>query len=125
MRKDFRVLLKRGVKLGDPKPSTFFEHLLDLEPALWTFLRVEGAGPTKDRAERTLRTGVLWRKRGFGSPSERGARLAERVLTVVVSCRLEGKRASPFLVEAVTAYRKGRPAPSLFAAEATSSCAAA
>ncbi len=125
VRKDFQVLLKRGVKLRDEKANLFFGNLLDLEPALWTFLRVEGVEPTNNRAERILRTGVLWRKRGFGSRSERGARFAERILTVVVSCRLQRRRAFPFLVEAIGASRAGRPAPSLLRAKAATSCAAA
>ncbi|MGQ9591497.1 MAG: hypothetical protein ACUVYA_14530, partial [Planctomycetota bacterium] len=80
---------------------------------------------TKDHAERILRRGVLSRKRGFGSPSERGARFPERILTVVASCRLERKRAFPFLVEAITAHRAGKPAPSLLAPEKVSSGVAA
>jgi len=35
---------------------------------------------------------VLWRKGGFGSDSEAGSRLAERLLTVVASCRQQGRR---------------------------------
>ena len=125
VRKEFRILLKRGVKLRDHRPRSFFENLLDLEPALWSFLRVEGVEPTNNHAERILRTGVLWRKRGFGSRSERGARFAERILTVVVSCRLQKKRAFPFLVEAIAAHRAGRAAPSLVAAEPAAARAAA
>jgi len=113
VRKDFQVLLKRGTKLADDKSATFCQNLLDLEPALWTFLRCEGVEPTNNHAERILRTGVLWRKRSFGSRSERGARFAERILTVVQTRRLQGKPVFPFLVEAVAAYRSGRAAPSL------------
>ena len=105
------------MKLKGEKPRTFFETLLDLEPAPWTFLGVEGVEPTKDHGDRMLRTGVLWRKRGFGSRSERGARFAERILTMAASCRLQRKRAFPFLVEAIAAYRAGKRAPSFLAAD--------
>jgi len=115
VRKDFQVLLKRGAKLADGKSATFCQNLLDLEPALWTFLRCEGVEPTNNHAERILRRGVLWRKRSFGSRSERGARFAERILTVVQTRRLQGKRVFPFLVEAIEAYRAGKAAPSLCA----------
>jgi transposase len=113
VRKDFQVLLKRGLKLAHEQSATFCQNLLDLEPALWTFLRCEGVEPTNNHAERILRRGVLWRKRSFGSRSERGARFAERILTVVQTRRLQGKRVFPFLVAAIEAHRAGRAAPSL------------
>jgi transposase len=113
VRKDFQVLLKRGRKLRDEKAATFCQNLLDLEPALWSFLRREGVEPTNNHAERVLRRGVLWRKRSFGSRSERGARFAERILTAVQTRRLQGKPVFPFLVEAVKAHRAGLRAPSL------------
>jgi len=116
VRKDFQLLLKQGVRLTDGKAATFCQNLLDLEPALWTFLRCEGVEPTNNHAERVLRRGVLWRKRSFGSRSDRGVRFAERILTVVQSRRLQSKRIFPFLVEAVRAHRTGCPAPSLIAA---------
>jgi hypothetical protein len=34
---------------------------------------------------------VLWRKGSFGSASEAGSRFAERLLTVVASCRQQGR----------------------------------
>lgn len=111
--KDFLVLLKRGTKLSDEKSATFCQNLLDLEPALWTYLRCEGVEPTNNHAERILRKGVLWRKRSFGSRSERGARFAERILTVVQTRRLQKKPVFPFLVEALQAHRANKPAPSL------------
>jgi len=117
--------LKRGLKLADEKSATFCQNLLDLEPALWTFLRCEGVEPTNNHAERVLRRGVLWRKRSFGSRSERGARFVERILTVVQTRRLQGKRVFPFLVEAVEAYRARKPAPSLCARENAPSLIAA
>jgi transposase len=125
VRKDFQVLMKRGAKIDDDKAATFCQNLLDLEPALWTFLRCEGVEPTNNHAERILRKGVLWRKRSFGSRSERGARFAERILTVVQTRRLQGKRVFPFLVEAIEAYRAGKAAPSLCAVGSSPSLRAA
>jgi transposase len=52
---------------------------------------VEGVEPTNNAAERALRPAVLWRKGSFGSNSEAGSRFAERLLTVVVSCRKAGR----------------------------------
>jgi transposase len=66
--------------------------LLAVEPALWTFVRVQGVEPTNNHIERLLRPAVLWRKRSFGSQSEAGCRWVERLLTVVQTRRLQGRR---------------------------------
>jgi transposase len=119
VRMELRALLEEGASTLcalDEKAATFCQNLLDLEPALWAFLRYEGVEPTNNHAERVLRRGVLWRKRSFGSRSERGLRFAERILTVVQTRRLQRQRVFPFLVQAVTARRAGKPAPSLLPA---------
>jgi len=119
VRRQLRSLLEKGastLSTVDEKAATFCQNLLDLEPALWAFLRYDGVEPTNNRAERVLRRGVLWRKRSFGSRSERGLRFAERILTVVQTRRLQQQRVYPFLVEAVAAHRAGKQAPSLLAA---------
>ncbi len=46
--------------------------------------------PANKDAEQLLRTEVLWRKRGFGSRGERGARLGEQALTTLETLRLQG-----------------------------------
>ena len=116
IRRQFQVLLRRGVELDEEGVSTFCQNLLDLEPALWTFLRVESVEPTNNHGERILRKGVLWRKRSFGSRGDTGIRFAERMLTAVQTLRLQKRAAFPFLVEAVRAHRAGRSAPSLLSA---------
>jgi transposase len=116
VRREFRVLLERGARILvplDEKAATFCQNLLDLEPALWGFLRHEGVEPTNNHAERVLRKGVLWRKRSFGSRSDGGLRFVERILTVVQTRRLQHQRVFPFIVEAVRAHRAGTRAPSL------------
>src|SRR5262249_56112613 len=69
-------------------------------PALWTFARVEGVEPTNNVSERALRPAVPWRKGSFGSDSEAGSRFAERLLTVVATCRQQGRPLLNFLVAA-------------------------
>src|SRR5260370_38616962 len=66
-----RVLLEGAILGEDPTVATFCNNLLDLEPALWTFLRADGVEPTNNHIERLLRRAVLWRPRSFG-----GARAA-------------------------------------------------
>jgi len=57
-------------------------ELLKTEERLWTFQSVEGMPPTNNLAERCLRRAVIWRKKSFGTDSERGSRFVERILSV-------------------------------------------
>ena len=54
-----------------------------------------------------------WRKGSFGSDSAAGSRLAERLLTVVATCRRQGRPLLAFLVAAGEAALQGTAAPSL------------
>ncbi len=81
-------------------------------PFLWTLARVAGVEPTNNAAERALRPAVLWRKGIFGSDSQAGNRFAERLPTVVASCRQQGRPLLVFLVAAVDAALQGSPPPS-------------
>ena len=116
MRMDFRKVMEAGIRLRDCKAATFCQNLLDLEPALWTFLREEGVEPTNNHAERVLRRGVLWRKNCFGCASDRGAQFVERMLTVTQSLRLQGRPVLDFLVKSFEAHRLGTQAPSILPA---------
>jgi transposase len=77
---------------------------------------VEGIEPTNNVAERALRPVVLWRKGSFGADSAAGSRFAERLLTVVATCRQQGRRLLDFLVAAAQAALQGIAAPSLLPA---------
>jgi transposase len=110
---ELHSVLERGVALGLPKVSRFCANLLALEPALWNFTKHEGIEPTNNHAERVIRGAVIWRKRSFGSVSERGHRYVERMLTVAQSCRLQKRRIHSFLVEAIRAKRAGELPPSI------------
>ena len=83
--------------------------------ALWWFSRVEGAAPTNNTAERTLRPAVLWRKSCFGTQSSVGSRFVERILSVRATCVQQGRDLFAFLTDAVTAAWAGHPAPVLVA----------
>lgn len=111
----FQALLATGVGGPSAKVRGVCREVQGLWPALWTFLTVPGVEPTNNAAERALRPAVLWRKGCFGVQSEHGARFVERILTVAASCQQQHRPVFPFLVEAVTAYQAGRPAPSLLA----------
>jgi transposase len=80
-------LLRRGQENPDHKAAGLCRELEKWWPALWTFARVEGVEPTNNASERVLRPAMLRRTGSFGSDSEGGSRFAERLLTVVASCR--------------------------------------
>lgn len=106
-------LFRRGQENADHKAAGLCRELRKWWPALWTFARVAGVEPTNNGAERALRPAVLWRKGSFGSDSEAGSRFAERLLTVVASCRQQGRPLLAFLVAAVEAALRGGSPPSL------------
>jgi transposase len=106
-------LLRRGQESSDRKAAGLCRDLIRWWPALWTFARVDGLEPTNNVAERALRPAVLWRKGSFGADSAAGSRFAERLLTVVASCRQQGRRLLDFLAAAGEAALWGLPAPSL------------
>jgi transposase len=77
--------------------------------SLWLFLVQQGVEPTNNRAERALRSGVLWRKRSLGTASPKGNRWVERILSLRETCRLQGRSTYTVLVDAVSSLFTHRP----------------
>jgi transposase len=77
----------------------------------------EDVEPTNNHGELELRDFVLWRKRSFGTQSERGERFAERVMTVVRTARKQGKAVLDFMLRSIRACIEGTPAPRLLGAD--------
>lgn len=88
-------------------------EILALEPALWTFAYMEGVEPTNNAAELRIRHGVMWRKTSFGTDSPNGSRFVERILTVVMTLRMQGRNVLDYVTDACEAARQGRTPPSL------------
>jgi transposase len=80
---------------------------------LWTFVRRDGVEPTNNVAERTVRQGVLWRKTSGGTDSGVGSRFVERILSVVATCRQQGRNVWDYVTACHDAALGGRPIPSL------------
>jgi transposase len=76
---------------------------------------VPGVEPTNNHAERELREFVLWRKRSFGTQSERGNRFAENLMTVAHTARKQNRNVLEFLTACCAAKAAKATAPSLFA----------
>lgn len=106
------ILLERGADSGQ-QLSGQCRRIFNLRRYLWTFVRVALVEPTNNLAERILRQAVLWRKGSLGTQSERGARYAERILSVCATCRLQGRSIITYLRDACQCHRKGLPIPSL------------
>jgi transposase len=107
-------LLGGGLKSKVKKVRGFCNELLELGPALFLFARVEGVEPSNNLAERMLRAIVLWRKGSFGTWSDAGSRFVERIMTVVMTCRLQGRPVLGYIRELLTAQDHGTKMPSLF-----------
>ena len=94
------------------------KKILELEPAMWTFVRVEGVEPTNNAAERAIRPVVLWRKGSFGTQSKKGSLFAERILSTVATLRQQNRNVLSYLTTAFEAYLSGETVPSLLPADA-------
>jgi len=79
----------------------------------WTFLDYPGMEPTNNETERAVRGPVIQRKISWGSQSEQGLRMMERLWTVHETCRRQGRRLLDYLTEAISTSRTGQPPPLL------------
>ena len=91
----------------------FFEH----SGRLFTFLEHDGVEPTNNSAERSLRTGVQWRKVCFGNRSGAGELATARLLTVTQTCRLHQRNPLQYLASAIICHRRSQAAPSILPAK--------
>jgi transposase len=109
--------VKRGLLEGSQCPcartaATWFE-ILKVEEGLWAFARVKGVEPTNNAVERALRHAVLWRRISGGTASVDGSRFVERMLTVVATCRQQGRNVLDYLSTCFEAVGRGQAIPSL------------
>jgi transposase len=107
-----RAALVGGAR-GEGKAAVLCGELLRLWPALWRFVEAEGVEPTNNAAERALRPAVLWRKCSQGTRTAAGSGYVATVLSVVATCRQQGRRVWDYLTKAFAAAQHGQTAPSL------------
>jgi len=115
VRKTTKELLDRAANAGIAYVSGSCANMLKHWDAMWTFVTTRGVEPTNNHAERELRRLVMWRKRCFGTQSERGDRFVERMMTVTHTLRKQGRRVLSFLHKSFLAMLSGAPAPQLIA----------
>jgi len=105
--------LAAGAACGHAKTEHTCRRILKFSGALWTFARKPGVEPTNNAAERAIRPAVLWRKRSFGTHSERGSRFAERMLTTFMTLKQQRRPVVDYVREACQAFLQGQRVPSL------------
>jgi len=105
-----RELFQQGAACEQAKTRGTCENLLKQEVSLWTFVREEGVEPTNNNAERPLRRAVIWRRKSFGTQSEKGSRFVERILTVVTTLRQQGRDVLDYLTAACASATQERGA---------------
>jgi transposase len=108
-----RSQLEAGSACRCAKTAATCCDLLALEPALWTFVRVEGIEPTNNAAERALRHAVQWRKTSYGTNSDVGSHFVANILSVVATCRQQGRNVLEYLTTCCRAAVVGIAPPSL------------
>ena len=84
----------------------FARRLIREMDSLCLFLDVMGVEPTNNRAERSLRFGVIWRKCSQGTASEKGNRWVERIMSLKQTCAMHSMPTFPVLVQAMDSYFK-------------------
>jgi transposase len=113
LRTEVKQTLEEGSTCGCAKTGATCFEILKVEEGLWTFARVPDVEPTNNVAERAMRHAVIWRKISGGTDSPSGSRFVERMLTVVGTCRQQGRNVLDYLMSCFQATRQGQPIPSL------------
>lgn len=103
----------KGEKTERAKTARTCRSLLAVEAAYWAFAGHERVELTNNAAERAIRPVVVWRKVCYGTQSERGSRLLERVFTVTASCRQQARPVWQTLTQAIEAHFGKGVRPSL------------
>jgi transposase len=113
LRREVRAALDDGARCECATTRGSCAEMLRVEESLWTFARVKGVTPENNAAERAERHAVIWRRISGGTDSARGSRFVERMLTVVATCRQQGRNALDYLTSCFEAARVGQAIPSL------------
>jgi transposase len=114
VREQVEALLAQAVAADIAGLSGSCADILEHKAALWTFVDKDNVEPTNNAAEREIRAFVLWRKRSFGTQSDRGNVFAENLMTVAHTARKQKKNVLAFLTQCCEAHQQKAETPSLF-----------
>jgi transposase len=113
LRRAVQAALEDGARCDCATTRGTCAEILRVEESLWTFAGVPGVPPTNNAAERAERHAVIWRRISGGTDSARGSRFVERMLSVVATCRQQGRNVLEYLRSCFEAARSGHAIPSL------------
>ena len=113
-RKRIEAILEEAEVEGSASLQSLAWKLLDNYKKLWLFSHEEGVEPTNNRAERDLRPLVIWRKVSLQTWSDRGSRFIERIMSVGMTLKRQGKDVLTFLTEAYAGRTDPRMQPAIF-----------
>jgi transposase len=113
LRREVKHALEDGSRCSCAATAATCFEILKVEEGLWTFARIRGVEPTNNAVERALRHAVLWRRISGGTDSRDGSRFVERMLTVVATCRQQGRNVLDYLSRCFEADCRGQAIPSL------------
>ena len=116
-RLNFRSFCKDGAaQEADALWRKLGASLIELWPAVFRFLDVDGVEPTNNHAERAIRPGVILRKLSGGTRSDVGSACVSRMLSVAATCRQQNIDVLDYLAETLTCFWRGIPPPRLIRA---------
>jgi transposase len=96
--------LDDGLANGSDELSKLCLSLLNDFDKLWTFTKTMGMEPTNNLAERDLRKLVIWRRKSYGTRSNRGKKFVERITTVAQTLKRQSRQILTFIQEVVTSF---------------------
>jgi transposase len=124
LRREVKKTLEEGSRCGCAKTGATCFEILKVAEGLWTFTHVHGVEPTNDVAERAMRHAVIWSRISGGTDRATGSRFVERMLTVVATCRHQGRNVLDYLASCFDATRRSQPTPSVMPAKPNNAIAA-
>jgi transposase len=96
--------LEDGIANGQNDLSELCDTLWDDFDKLWTFMKVQGMEPTNNLAERDLRKLVIWRRKSYGTRSERGKRFVERITSVSQTLKRQSKSILGYIQAVIVSF---------------------
>lgn len=110
-RRRVETWLEDGMANGSNELYKLCESLLASFEKLWAFMKVQGMEPTNNLAERDLRKLVVWRRKSYGTRSDRGKKFVERITTVAETVKRQGKNVLSFIEDVVRGFYCNGKAP--------------
>jgi transposase len=110
-KRKLRHWLEDGMANGSNELSQLCESLIDDFEKLWTFSKTVGMEPTNNLAERDLRKLVVWRKKSYGTRSDRGKKFVERITSIAQTLRRQGMNVLSFVQKVIVSFYSKSEAP--------------